>query len=40
VAMSILPVFLLVSALLFFVGSFSYKKDLDKVEKIALECED
>lgn len=40
VAMSILPVFLLISALLFFVGSFSYKKDLDKVEKIALECED
>jgi MFS family permease len=40
VAMSILPVFLLVSAVLFFAGSFSYKKDLDKVEKIALECED
>jgi MFS family permease len=40
VAMSILPFFLLVSALLFFAGSFSYKKDLDKVEKIALECED
>jgi MFS family permease len=40
VAMSILPVFLLISALLFFAGSFSYKKDLDKVEKIALECED
>ena len=40
VAMSILPVFLLASALLFFAGSFSYKKDLDKVEKIALECED
>jgi len=40
VAMSILPVFLLVSALLFFAGSFSYKKDLNKVEKIALECED
>jgi MFS family permease len=39
-AMSILPVFLLISALLFFAGSFSYKKDLDKVEKIALECED
>ena len=39
-AMSILPVFLLASALLFFVGSFSYKKDLDKVEKITLECED
>jgi MFS family permease len=40
VAMSILPLFLLVSALLFFAGSFSYKKDLDKVEKIVLECED
>jgi MFS family permease len=40
VAMSILPVFLLISAFLFFAGSFSYKKDLDKVEKIALECED
>jgi MFS family permease len=39
VAMSILPVFLVISALLFFAGSFSYKKDLDKVEKIALECE-
>jgi MFS family permease len=40
IAMSILPVFLLASALLFFVGSFSFKKDLDKVEKVALECED
>ena len=40
VAMSILPVFLFASAVLFFAGSFSYKKDLDKVEKIALECED
>jgi MFS family permease len=40
VAMSILPVFLLVSSLLFFAGSFSYKKDLNKVEKIALECEE
>ncbi len=40
VAMSILPVFLLVSALLFLAGSFSYRRDLDKVEKIALECED
>jgi MFS family permease len=40
VAMSILPVFLLISTLLFFTGSFSYKRDLDKVEKIALECED
>jgi fucose permease len=40
VAMSVLPVFLLVSALLFFAGSFSYKSDLGKVEKIALEWED
>jgi fucose permease len=40
VAMSIVPVFLVISALLFFAGSFFYKKDLDKVEKIALECED
>ena len=39
VAMSILPVFLLASALMFFVGSLFYKKDMDKVEKIALECE-
>jgi MFS family permease len=40
VAMSILPVFLVASALLFFAGSFFYKKDLSKVEKIKLECED
>ena len=39
-AMSIIPVFLVISALVFFAGSFFYKKDLDKVEKIALECED
>jgi MFS family permease len=40
VAMSILPVFLLISALLFFAGSFFYAKDMDKVEKITLECEE
>ena len=39
VAMTILPVFLVVSALLFFAGSFFYEKDLKKVEKITLECE-
>ena len=33
-------VFESLTALLFFAGSFSYRKDLDKVEKIALECED
>ena len=40
VAMSIIPIFLVMSSLLFFAGSFFYKKDLDKVEKISLECED
>jgi MFS family permease len=40
VAMSILPIFLLASSLLFFAGSFFYEKDLNKVEKITLECED
>ena len=40
VAMSILPLFLVASALLFFAGSFFYEKDMNKVEKIALECED
>ncbi|MCK7515264.1 MAG: hypothetical protein MZV70_72230 [Desulfobacterales bacterium] len=40
VAMTILPVFLVASALLFFAGSFFYEKDLKKVEKVTLECED
>jgi MFS family permease len=39
-AMTILPVFLLMSALLFFAGSFFYEKDLNKVEKVTLECEE
>ncbi|PKN05441.1 MAG: hypothetical protein CVU74_01715 [Deltaproteobacteria bacterium HGW-Deltaproteobacteria-9] len=39
VAMSILPVFLVASALMFFTGSFFYKKDLDNVQKVTLECE-
>lgn len=39
-AMSILPAFLVVSALMFFAGSFFYEKDLSKVEKVTLECED
>ena len=39
-AMSILPVFLVVSAVMFFAGACFYKKDLSKVEKITLECED
>ena len=38
-ALSVLPLFLVFSAVLFFAGSFFYKKDLDKVEKITLECE-
>lgn len=39
-AMSTLPVFLVISALVFFTGSFFYEKDLSKVEKVTLECED
>jgi len=39
-AMSILPAFLVVSAIMFFAGAFFYKNDLSKVEKITLECED
>jgi MFS family permease len=39
-AMSILPVFLVVSAIMFFAGACFYKKDLSKVEKVTLECED
>jgi MFS family permease len=39
-AMSILPVFLVISSLVFLAGSFFYEKDLSKVEKITLECED
>ncbi len=39
-ALSVLPLFLIFSALLFFAGSFFYAKDLSKVEKIALECEE
>ena len=36
-ALSILPIFLIVSSILFFVGSFYYKKDLEKVVDIHLE---
>ncbi len=39
-AMSTLPIFLVISALVFFTGSFFYEKDLSKVEKVTLECED
>jgi MFS family permease len=39
-AMSILPVFLIISALAFFSGSLFYERDLSKVEKIALQCEE
>ena len=39
-AMSVLPLFLVVSALLFFAGSFFYAKDLSRVEKVAIEFED
>jgi fucose permease len=36
-AMTILPVALLISAILFFCGSFFYEKDLKKVEIIELQ---
>ncbi len=36
-ALSILPIFLLLSAVLFFIGSFYYKKDLEKVVDVHLE---
>jgi MFS family permease len=37
-ALSVLPVVLLIGALLFFLGSRHYKKDIDKVAKIQLEA--
>lgn len=36
-ALSILPIFLVVSSILFFIGSFFYKKDLEKVVDVPLE---
>jgi len=39
-ALSVLPIFLLIAAALFFAGSFFYERDLNKVEKVALEMED
>ncbi|PKN53497.1 MAG: hypothetical protein CVU55_02420 [Deltaproteobacteria bacterium HGW-Deltaproteobacteria-13] len=38
-AMSILPVFLMASAIMFFAGAYFYKKDMSKVEKVTLEWE-
>ncbi len=38
-AISVLPIFLVISAVLFFLGSFFYEKDLSKVEKVELEME-
>ena len=39
-AMSVLPAFLIFSALFFFAGSFFYERDLAKVEKVILEFEE
>lgn len=39
VALKFLPIFLLVAGVLFFTGSFFYKKDLDAVEKVKIEFE-
>lgn len=38
-AISVLPAFLVFSAVLFYLGSFFYEKDLAKVEKVELEME-
>jgi len=38
-AMMVLPVFLVVAAVLFFIGSFFFEKDYNKVERIPLEME-
>lgn len=38
-ALSVLPIMLVIAATLFYVGSFYYKRDLEKVEKIKLEPE-
>jgi MFS family permease len=37
-AMQVLPVALIIASILFFVGSFFYEKDINKVEKITLEA--
>jgi len=39
VALSILPLFILASGIMFFIASRFYEKDLDKVERIALQAE-
>ena len=38
-ALTILPLFLVLAALLFFAGAGFYRRDLDKVEKVVLEIE-
>jgi predicted MFS family arabinose efflux permease len=38
-ALLILPVFLVIASVLFFLGSFFYERDLNKVEKVVLEAE-
>jgi MFS family permease len=39
VALKFIPIFLVVAGVLFFSGSFFYKKDLDAVEKVKIEFE-
>lgn len=38
-ALTVLPAFLVIAAVLFFIGSFFYERDLNKVEKVTLEVE-
>ncbi|MEA3470716.1 MAG: MFS transporter [Thermodesulfobacteriota bacterium] len=39
-ALTIVPLFSLIAGLFFFAGSFYYKRDLDKVEKVAITIEE
>ena len=36
-AMCILPIFLVIASVFFFIGSYYYKKDIEKVEEVELE---
>jgi preprotein translocase subunit SecG len=39
-ALSFLPIFTAFAAILYFIGSFYYKRDLEAVERIDIEFED
>ncbi|MBN1637015.1 MAG: multidrug DMT transporter permease, partial [Deltaproteobacteria bacterium] len=39
-ALSFLPLFLCLAAVLFIIGSFSYESDFNKAEKVAIQIEE